>query len=521
MKWDKNEARFLPFVVLLSIAFFILFGFLNSTGSNNLAMVRIFEPDEAAVLPVIQNMVAPKGSLDGFLRGFIFYGYYYYGFPFFGLSGIIALPFQWLGQIQNTQLIMLALRQFVSVLPMIIGIVLLVYLQDGFRTYRSILLLLFLLIVPAVFQNALWLHPDGLVLLLSVLVLFFLNKDNRSLGKYFFISAAFCGVLVATKLVGVFFFLAVGTVLIWSLVEKKVNWKKALLSAVVYILILVIFFIISNPFLLSEWGRIEYLNIARKQSDMLSSGYGVIYGKGLKSLWPIMQLYYGESVFLITTLIVSLSSIFNKKRNFFTALILAWFFPLTLYLLFFIHFKYQYWLPVALPLFSTWALIFCNKDGFRTINFWRKVIYILFTSILVAQFCLFSYHDYKIAKKQIFREKSNPSIQFYDEVREVLFSELNNPLSVYFDYRLYLPDDNNWEKTTSFDLLTYEYIQENHFDILILQQQRINDYLQEGLVGVNPVEFEKSQIFYRDAEDGQIDGYNLIFRDEVGLVFQK
>ena len=234
-----------------------------------------------------------------------------------------------------------------------------------------------------------------------------------------------------------------------------------------------------------------------------------------------MQLYYGESVFLITTLIVSLLSIFNKKRNFFTALILAWFFPLTLYLLFFIHFKYQYWLPVALPLFSTWALIFCNKDGFRAINFWRKVIYILFTSILVAQFCLFSYHDYKIAKKQIFREKSNPSIQFYDEVREVLFSELNNPLSVYFDYRLYLPDDNNWEKTTSFDLLTYEYIQENHFDILILQQQRINDYLQEGLVGVNPVEFEKSQIFYRDAEDGQIDGYNLIFRDEVGLVFQK
>lgn len=171
MKWDKNEARFLPFVVLLSIAFFILFA-LNSTGSINLAMVRIFEPDEAAVLPVIQNMVAPKGSLDGFLRGFIFYGYYYYGFPFFGLSGIIALPFQWLGQIQNTQLIMLALRQFVSVLPMIIGIVLLVYLQDGFRTYRSILLLLFLLIVPAVFQNALWLHPDGLVLLLSVLVLF-------------------------------------------------------------------------------------------------------------------------------------------------------------------------------------------------------------------------------------------------------------------------------------------------------------------------------------------------------------
>lgn len=521
MKCDNHEARYLPHVILLAVAFFILFGLLNSTGSKNLAMVRIFEPDEAAVLPVIQKMVAPKGSLDDFIRGFIFYGYYYYGFPFFGLSGLIALPFQWFEKIQNTQLLMLALRQLISVLPTIFALIIIVYLQDGFRTFRSVLLFLFLLMIPAVFQNSLWLHPDGLVLLLSALVLLFLVKDNRSLGKNFFISAAFCGILIATKLVGAFFFLAVGLVLIWSLAEKRVTWKKAILSAIGYLFIMAVFFVISNPFLLSEWGRIEYLNIARKQSNMLSSGYGVIYGKGIKSLWPILNNYYGEFIFLFTTVVVLILSFYDKKKNFLSALILAWFVPLTVYLFFFIHFKYQYWLPVALPLFSVWILVLRPKDEFTKMKPLLKAFNIIFVVILTVQVFLFVRQNLDTAKQHFFREKSNPSIQFYENVRQVLNSELDEPLSVYFDYRLYLPDDNSWQKTTSFDLLTYDYIQDYDFDILLLQQQRIKDYLQEGLIGVDPNEFEKSQIFYRDADKGLVDGYVLVFRDSVGLVFQK
>lgn len=86
------------FLVIISVFFLVLFGILNNTGSENIAMVRIFEPDETAVLPVIQDMVTPKANLDSFLRGFVFYKYYFYGFPFFGLSGLVALPFQWAGQ---------------------------------------------------------------------------------------------------------------------------------------------------------------------------------------------------------------------------------------------------------------------------------------------------------------------------------------------------------------------------------------------------------------------------------------
>ena len=93
-------------------------------------------------------------------------------------------------------------------------------------------------------------------------------------------------------------------------------------------------------------------------------------------------------------------------------------------------------------------------------------------------------------------------------------------LHVYFDYRLYVPDDNAWLKETSYDLLTYFFVQEKEFDVF-LQKQRIMDYLQEGIEGIDPKEFELSQQFYRDANEGNLKGYELIYRDETGLIFIK
>ena len=69
--------------------------------------------------------------------------------------------------------------------------------------------------------------------------------------------------------------------------------------------------------------------------------------------------------------------------------------------------------------------------------------------------------------------------------------------------------------------MTYDFVEEGSFDILLLQQQRIRDYLADGLVGVNPEEFERSQLFYRDADAGDIEGYTLVYRDSTGLIFKK
>jgi len=281
----------------------------------------------------------------------------------------------------------LALRQIISVLPMLVALLILVYMQDGFRTYRSILLYVFLLSIPAIIKNGLWLHPDGMVLLLSVLVLYFLWKDERRLGKNFYIASALCGILTATKIVGAFFFLAVGVTVIWSLIEKKSTWKKAILSSAKFIFIMAFFFILSNPFLLSKWGRIEYITTAKKQASFLSEGYGVVYGKGLRSLWPILKSCYGGAIFLIATLFISIISIFNSKQPFLHSLILSWFIPLTIYVFFFTHFKYQYWLPVAIPLYSNWILIFPEEFRFQFKK--QKILSLILCSIFVVQFAFF------------------------------------------------------------------------------------------------------------------------------------
>lgn len=520
MKTEK-KSHYILFLIIISVFAFCLYGILNNTGSANLAMVRIFEPDEAAVLPIIQDMVTPKANLGSFLRGFVFYGYYFYGFPFFGLSGLVALPFQLVGQLQNIQTLMLALRQIVSVLPMLIGSLILVYLQDGFKSIKSIVLYLFLLIIPATLQNGLWLYPDGLIVLLSSLILLLLVMDNRSLGKYFFLSAAACGIMIATKVVGAFFFLAVGVTIIWALVEKKVTWKRALLSSLAYILILAVFFVLANPFLLSPWARTEYLNVARKQADLLARGYGVVYEKGLKSFSPTLRHYYGEYIFLISTFVLALIGLFKKQRRFLSALILSWFLPLTIYIFFFSHFKYQYWLPVALPMFSSWVVAFPDRKDWIDMKAATRIILVVFLAILTVQSALFISQDINTIKTHLARENNSASVMFYEKVSQVLGPVIDQPLTVYFDYRLYLPDDNNWQKHTSFELMTYEYIREGNFDILLLQQQRIRDYLQEGLTGVNADEFERSQLFYRDADAGNVEGYNLVYRDSTGLVLER
>ena len=93
------------------------------------------------------------------------------------------------------------------------------------------------------------------------------------------------------------------------------------------------------------------------------------------------------------------------------------------------------------------------------------------------------------------------------------------PLYIYYDYRLYLPENEAWRSAINYDLLDYEYIQENNFDVLILLQQRIRDYLNPNTTGIDSVTYTNSQQFYRDAKAGLIQNYHLLFSDDEGMIF--
>lgn len=482
-------------------------------------MVQVFEPDEAALFPTIADMARQKSDMVTFLKQFIVYERYNKGFPFYGPSALILVILRWIGQDKNVPLTFLVLRQVISVLPMVCGLTLLVWMQDRFRTYRSILIFLLLIIIPAAIQNGFWWHTDGLTLLLSVLVIWFLYKDELKFGKNFIGAATACGVLTAAKMMGVFFFLTVSIVLISGLLEKKITLQKMVVLGFEFLGIMTAAFLISSPFLLSEWGRAGYLNMIRAQMTSLSAGYGVIYAKGLPAAWPLMREYFGSAIFLFLSLAVNVYGLTSKKNRFLNTLLLTWFVPLTLYVTIFSHFKFQYWLPVALPLFSCWAQVLPDNIKGFTVKNWFAVMQIALMLVFVGQLLSFVRQSVQLFTDRIHRAENNPNIKFRETASETLAPVETIPLRVYYDYRLYVPETPNWALSTAYEPISYTEINEKDFDILMLAKQRILDYLNPEVKGVDKALFGESQRFYRDVEKSEVQSFVLLGSDEVGMIF--
>lgn len=506
-------------LALISVLYFLAFIPANSAGSENHAMVGIFEPDEGATHSVVDRMTSPKADVSDWLKHFVRYDFYHYGFPFFAISSIPAYLTRWLGYYENLSVLMASYRQFVNVLPMIIAIWILAWLQDRLSSWRSVAIALLLMSVPAVVRNGLWWHPDGLTLLSSVLILWALWKDQRQFGKYFFIAAALTGFLIAMKLVGFYFFLAIAMLLVWGIKEKTLTFKQAFHKGLLFMLVMGVAIFLSNPFMFSWPDLRKYGAIILREVGELSQGYGTVYETGLKAAWPIMREYYGEAVFILLAVGATIYGIIKDRNRLFCALSLAWFIPLTFSLLTTTHFKFQYWFPVAIPLFSNIAVLFPQKGELKKPA--QKIALAALAILLLWQGYHFVSADIKRLQDQVNRVENSAEIAFYDTVREELSPLAGVNVKVYYDYRLYLPYPDGWNISTSFDLLDYPFVQENKYDVLLLLRQRIRDYIQEGAIGVDPERFPMNQAFYRDADNGSIAGFQLVYRDDTGLIFVK
>jgi hypothetical protein len=503
----------------IGVVVFLIFSWLNKLSSTNLAMVSMFEPDEGVLVPFIQKMVAPASGISQFLHQFIFYDYYFYGFPFFALSALIVLPLRLTGLIDQMPLFMVLTRQFISVLPMIAAVMILVYLQDGFKSYRSPFLMIFLLSIPAVVRNNLWWHPDGLTILLVVLTLFFLVKDDLRFGRFFLLAALFTGLATAIKYIGLYYFLAVGLTIFLGLVTRRASIKRIFGMSFAFVLIMVTVFLVSNPFLISHWARDTYLQIFQQQTTVLSEGYGVVYAKGIPAALPPIEENYGGLLIFAIPLAATIWGAFSGHRRLLHALIIVWFIPITITVFFISHFKFQYWLPVALPVFSCIAMLMPGRMGrdqwFRKENIIKSILLV----IMIFQFGRFIVSDIHIIQERIGRAENNPRIEFFGQTIAALAPLESQTLNVYYDYRLYNPGREGWTVSTTFDLLNYAYFEKTKFDVLMLLNQRIKDYINPGVQGIDPGEFSLSQQFYRDADAGQLMGYRLVFRNQTGSLF--
>jgi hypothetical protein len=233
-----------------------------------------------------------------------------------------------------------------------------------------------------------------------------------------------------------------------------------------------------------------------------------------------MNKYYGEAIFIIATLGITIWNIIKQESRFLHALTLAWFIPLTISILTFSHFKYQYWLPVAIPLFCTWVTILPQKIrlNFKVPSIGQAVRIILLL-IFFMQMILFGVQSTRMIIERTFRKENSAEVAFHDLAIGYLDPIGDHPVYAYYDYRLYMPPKENWVIETRFEVLDYDFIQSRNYDVLFILQQRIRDYLHPDAVGVDPESFARAQAFYRDADDGELAGYILLFRNETALLF--
>jgi hypothetical protein len=300
---------------------------------------------------------------------------------------------------------------------------------------------------------------------------------------------------------------------------KKASWKKLIGMAFAFILTMGLAYLVSNPFLFSHWARTAYIYIFNKQGLLLEKGYGVVYAKGLIASWPLVHESFGELPFLLIALGTAIWGAWRGPRRLLNGLILAWFVPLSVTVFFLTHFKFQYWLPVALPLFSSLVLLLPEKWHAGGITRLARFTQAAVLLVLFSQFVLFVRADFHTFESRLHRAENNTSIQFYDEVLAELKPLPDAPLHIYYDYRMYVPGKPAWVTDTNFDLLEYSYIQENKFDVLLLLEQRIRDYLDPNTVSIDPVLFARNQQFYRDADNATIKGYHQVYRDSFGLIY--
>ena len=523
-------------IASIGIIYFCIFIFPNLAGSKDPIMLSVFEQDEFAEYPFVLRMLTSDLSFYQTIRYFVIYLFYYYGYPFFFLSGLVLLPIKWIIGPEwtlHTQLIVLVLRQMINVLPGILSVGLLVYMQTRFISrWKTVILFIGLLVFPPLVANNIWWHPDGLLLFFSVLTLFFLDRDHLSFSKNFYFAAITVGLAVSIKIIGLFFFLAIFVYLIYGLWQKKLALRKLAQTGMLFIGIMVLSYLLTNPVVLLPIERTEVLAAYKSGFSQLTSGF---YEKSSGLIrwidsWPNLRKSYGQWVFILISLLIPLFGIYRKENRLVNLMIFSWAIVNYVYFTFFVTvMKDYYLLPSALPLVSSLATLFVFfpdriKDDWKCI-FIKKKFLLLSISIIIIfiQLALFMRISISAVINTISKENDSKSIQFFEKLDQSFLSKIpiNRNLVIYRDWRAYVREQPNWKIEMEWKFANYDYLATIKPDVLILEFENIH-YFSDESVMQNSLDQSLGiprYVFYADASAENINGYRLIYKDNFGYAF--
>ncbi len=529
----QKKSIVLLILLLLGSGYFILFWFPNSTGAQDFNMTFIFEQDEPAQYPHVIRRLEVRDTIPQTLYRVFAYQHYYFGFPYYFYSALVLLPARLSTSWESVSLNMLLLRQFVNTLPMIAAILILVYLQTRFQSYwKSILLFLILLAVPAVVFNNMWIHPDSLVFLFIVLTFFFLDKDDLKFGKSFYLAALFCGLAVATKLIGLFFFLAIPYYIFLGWRQARIDTRKALIVAASFVTIMFAVFVLANPFLFWESERAFAWKTQSDLHDAMGGGFIVAYNNSPLLWLQVIQKWYGLLIFVLLAIAAVLIGAFKGEKRLLNQLIAFWAFPFMAYIAVALVIRAKHFpLPILLPVFSALPAYFTffapshftnplgdyiKKNGFRL------VMSIAGLAIVGAQVFYSLGRDSSMIQENIHREETSPSIQFYAALEQDYLSKivLDRQLIIFRDVMMYIPNEPRYDDHFKWGVSNYDIALKNNPDVLIMNKQHLYDYTQPGqLETASDPDFALTVQFYNDILNGTVNGFTQAYQDDFGVVY--
>lgn len=523
----SKQSRVVWLLLACSALYFLLLIFPNATGAQNPDMLAIFEVDEYAQYEHAVRMASGGESvLDG-LRKFVAYQHYHYGYPFYFLSGLSLLPLRWLlgsTWAENTQLIVLVLRQFVSVLPNLLSIWLLTYAATEFKSQlRTIVIFLSLLLLPGLLSNSLWWHPDGTGLLFVALVFFFLRLDSLRFGRFFWLAAVTAGLGLGVKYIGGLFVLVIPTYLVLGVKKDRLDKKQAALRAAGFVTLMLATFVLSNPVLLFAGERGEF--ILRQQIILREASQGIFVSRpaffqdGRLPAW--LTDNFGIGVFLLLLTISLAVGLYRKDTRTQALLLTAWVLPNLAAVLRASSFRAHYWLPLMMSALTALVFILPERlsDLTRRPVERKTVLQWAVMALLVAQAGLFIREDVQQFTHTLQREDTSASLQFYRIIEPALAADA--PLLIYRDWKVYFPSQTGLSVFFDWELGSHDMLNSERPHVLLLERENVQAYGAANYLETapDPERLRAMHLFYRDALLNKIPGYELVYEDSFGLMF--
>ncbi|HEY59921.1 MAG TPA: hypothetical protein G4N92_04455 [Anaerolineae bacterium] len=413
---NRKQKITLLVLVVIGIIYFVIFIEPNSSSQKDGGPYSLFSIDEFIIYPNVMRMLTFGKDIHETWGNLIIYQDYLYGYPFYFLSMLVLLPRRLMmgaAFFDSEPTNILILRQCINVVPMILSAGVLVFIRTKFRSiFHSVILFALILTIPSVFRsNIWWFHPDSLTFLFITLTLLFLQLDKLRLGRNFIFAAIACGISIAIKLLGLFFFLTIPLYLLIGLIKKQCDFKKVMYFAIIFVLIMVFVVVFTNPFLWYEGPRMRMIERQASKQYELKHGYThgdpIVYQRGPKWWEWTFETWFGPPYYLIFLAISLVAGCLWGKDRLSNILIMSWSFPFLIYVLFFVAPKPDNYIsPGLIPLYTA-ALNFPDIlfTHYLQKEKWGKVFYLVIMSLvallLIMQFQFNITHDIPVYKQYL------------------------------------------------------------------------------------------------------------------------